>query len=114
MGQHHDMCMRGEELEYSMTEEVASNAIYKAPPVNRFRLNYRLLHMCSVLVDLGAEDSFSLRLVQSSRQPARASIVLEAYAADAGGLLPDGRGSQEHWGRHAGQRERARCTSACS
>ena len=45
MADHHDMCMRRVELEYSMTEEVASNDIYKAPPVNRFRTNYKVLHM---------------------------------------------------------------------
>ena len=32
MGEHHDMCMRKEELEYSTEEELANNDIYKAPP----------------------------------------------------------------------------------
>ena len=45
MAEHHDMCKRKEELEYSMPEEVANNDIYKAPPVNRFRTNYKVLHM---------------------------------------------------------------------
>ena len=39
------MCMRREELEYSTEEEVANNDAYVAPPVNRFRTNYKLLHM---------------------------------------------------------------------
>ena len=39
------MCMRREELEYSTEEEVANNDAYVAPPVNRFRTNYKILHM---------------------------------------------------------------------
>ena len=31
LGQHHDMCMRREELEYSTEEEVANNDAYVAP-----------------------------------------------------------------------------------
>ena len=45
MAEHHDMCVNKEELEYSMPEEVANNDIYKAPPVNRFRTNYKMLGM---------------------------------------------------------------------
>ncbi len=45
MADFHDMCMRREELEYSTTEEAARNYIYRAPPVNRFRTNYVILHM---------------------------------------------------------------------
>ena len=41
MAEHRDMCMNKEELEYNMPEEVANNDIYEAPPVNRFRTNYK-------------------------------------------------------------------------
>ena len=53
MAEHHDMRMRREELEYSTTEEVASNDIYKAPPVNRFRTNYKVLRMMQSTWTLG-------------------------------------------------------------
>ena len=45
MSDHHELCMRREELEYSTEEEVASNKTFSAPPVNRFRNNYKLLHI---------------------------------------------------------------------
>ena len=45
LGEFHDMCMRREEHEYSTAEEIAKNQIYKAPSVNRFRTNYKILHM---------------------------------------------------------------------
>ena len=39
------MCMRREELEYSTNDEIAVNDIYVAPPINRCRDNYKILHM---------------------------------------------------------------------
>ena len=45
MADHHDMCMRREELEYSTQEEEVNNDVYAAPPCNRFRTNYKMLHM---------------------------------------------------------------------
>ena len=39
---------RREELEYSTEEELAANAPYSAPPINRVRSNYITFHlMCS-------------------------------------------------------------------
>ena len=37
--------MRREELEYSTEEEMENNELYAAPPINRFRSNYKILHM---------------------------------------------------------------------
>merc|ERR1712197_194945 len=55
MAEHRDMCMRKEELEYSTPEEVANNDIYKAPPVNRFRTEYKMLRMMQTTWTLEAK-----------------------------------------------------------
>ncbi len=45
MQDHHEMCMRREELEYSTEMETARNDTYVAAPINRFRENYKILHL---------------------------------------------------------------------
>ena len=50
-----DMCMRKEELEYSMHHEIESQNLYKAPPVNRWRNDHKSLHMFRTVWSMDAK-----------------------------------------------------------
>ena len=90
MEEHHDMCMRREELEFSTEEEVANNDAYVAPPVNRFRTNYKLLHMMQTSWSLETENSLSLRFHASGGQSPDVGIFRETNSTDARRLLQRG------------------------
>ena len=84
------MCMRREELEYSMEEEVANNDAYVAPPSQSVPNELQApSHDADVLVP-GTENPFRVRFHASAGKSPNAGIFRETDSTDACRLLQRG------------------------
>ena len=110
MESHHEMCMRREELEYSTEEELRNNDVYAAPVVNRFRTNYKLLHMFQTSWSLEKK----IRSVYSFTHRGGNRRILQSFAKLTPQMLADCYTTvAEHKTIGAVQRDTANVSSGC-
>ena len=86
MRDHHEMCMRREELEYSTQEEEAGNGICAAHPVNRFRTNYKMLHMMQTAWSVEQKSRSVYAFTTRTGNRRTLASFCKVFASNASGL----------------------------